>query len=172
MTKDEIGKSLGFELDKPFAVVTFHPVTLEQNTAINQVKELLAACNQVTDMKFIFTMANADNGGDLINKILQDYAYESENAICVNSLGSRRYLSALKCCEFVMGNSSSGIIEAPSFKIPTINIGDRQKGRIQAQSIINCEPTMGDILKAIERARTPEFRKNCEKAVNPNGDGN
>lgn len=172
MSKEEIGESLNFKLDKPFAVVTFHPVTLEQETALAQVNELIKACCQIMDMKFIFTMANADNGGDKINKAVMNFAEDNENVLCVQSLGSRRYLSALKYCEFVMGNSSSGIIEAPSFHIPTINIGDRQKGRIQAKSIINCEPLCDEIILAINHARTAEFKRDCESAVNPNGDGN
>ena len=172
MSKDMLGESLNFPLDMPFSVVTFHPVTLEQATAVEQVNELIAACSEIEDMKFIFTMANADNGGELINKLVQRFADENRNVICVPSLGSRRYLSALKCCDFVMGNSSSGIIEAPSFKIPTINIGDRQKGRIQAKSVINCSPVKNDIIFAINKARSKEFKNVCLDAVNPNGDGN
>lgn len=171
MTKEKIEDSLHFKLDKPFAIVTFHPVTLEQETAVSQVGELINACRKTTDMKFIFTMANADNGGDLINKEIMSFAEKNEDVLCVRSLGSRRYLSALKCCEFVMGNSSSGIIEAPSFHIPTINIGDRQKGRIQAKSVINCEPTETDILSAIKAARSNRFKEICMTATNPNGDG-
>ena len=122
-------------------------------------------------MQFIFTKANADNGGDQINQILDEYAKRSTNAICVSSLGAVRYLSAMKHAEFVMGNSSSGIIEAPSMKIPTINIGDRQRGRLQAESIINCAPKTSDILRAIEKAMSSEFKEFCKHVVNPNGDG-
>lgn len=172
MTKDEIADSLNFKLDMSFAVVTFHPVTLENRTAQEQIEELINACKKITDMKFIFTMANADNGGDRINNFILSFAEENENVLCVPSLGSRRYLSALKCCEFVMGNSSSGIIEAPSFHIPAINIGDRQKGRIQALSVINCEPVEDEIVNAIKKARSYEFRSLCKTAANPNGDGN
>ena len=171
LSKEELGKQIEFPLTKPFAVVTFHPVTLENNTCENQLNALLAACDAHSEMQFIFTKANADNGGDEINRILDDYAKKTENALCVSSLGARRYLSALKYAEFVMGNSSSGLIEAPSMRLPTINIGDRQRGRIQAESIINCEPEKESILKAIEKALSPEFKEFCKTVKNPNGDG-
>lgn len=171
LTKIELEKSINFNLDKPFSVVTFHPVTLEGSTALDQIHELIDACEE-NDMKYIFTMANADNGGDLINKELIDYANKhNDKVLCVKSLGSLRYYSALRYAAFVMGNSSSGIIEAPSFHIPTINIGDRQKGRIQAKSIINCKPTRLEIKAAINKAVSTDFKKICKTAVNPNGDG-
>lgn len=171
LSKEELSKQIGWPLEKPFAVVTFHPVTLENNTCEEQLNELISACNARQDMQFIFTKANADNGGDQINKILDEYAAQAPNAICVTSLGAVRYLSALKYAEFVMGNSSSGIIEAPSMHLPTINIGDRQRGRIQAESIINCAPKTQDILDAMAKAVTPEFKELCKHVVNPNGDG-
>ncbi len=171
LSKEELSQQIGWPLTKPFSVVTFHPVTLENNTCEQQLNELLNACDARQDMQFIFTKANADNGGDEINKLLDEYAARSMNAICVTSLGAVRYLSALKHAEFVMGNSSSGIIEAPSMKIPTINIGDRQRGRLQAQSIINCAPKTEDILNAIDKALSPAFKVFCKHVVNPNGDG-
>lgn len=171
LSKEELSMQIDFPLDKPFAVVTFHPVTLENNTCENQLNELLAACDEHGEMRFIFTKANADNGGEEINKILDDYAAKRKNALCVSSLGALRYLSALKYAEFVMGNSSSGLIEAPSMHLPTINIGDRQRGRIQAESIINCEPRKPEILKAIEKALSKEFKDFCKTVKNPNGDG-
>lgn len=171
LSKDVLSEQIGWPLTKPFSVVTFHPVTLENNTCEQQLNELLKACDARQDMQFIFTKANADNGGDQINQILDEYAERSTNAICVTSLGAVRYLSALKHAEFVMGNSSSGIIEAPSMKIPTINIGDRQRGRLQAQSIINCAPKTAEIMNAIDKALSPEFKNFCKHVVNPNGDG-
>ena len=173
MTKEELSKNLGFELDKPYALVTFHPVTLENRTSENQVQELFNACDALKDMKFIFTMANADASGKEINSLLRKYSAERHARIlCVESLGALRYLSAMKYCEFVLGNSSSGLIETPSFKIPTVNIGDRQRGRIKAESVIDCEPYKDDILKAINKAMSPEFKELCKSVVNPNGDGN
>lgn len=171
LSKEELSKQIGWPLTKPFAVVTFHPVTLENNTCEEQLNELLAACDSRQDMQFIFTKANADNGGDQINRMLDEYAAQSANTLCVTSLGAVRFLSALKHAEFVMGNSSSGIIEAPSMKIPTINIGDRQRGRLQAESIINCAPKTSEILAAMQKAATPEFKELCKHVVNPNGDG-
>lgn len=172
LSKEELSQQIGWPLTKPFSVVTFHPVTLENNTCEQQLNELLVACDLRQDMQFIFTKANADNGGDIINQMLDEYAARSKNAICVTSLGAVRYLSALKHAEFVMGNSSSGIIEAPSMKIPTINIGDRQRGRLQAKSIINCSPKTSEILESIQRALSPEFKELCRNVINPNGDGN
>lgn len=172
LTKDELEKHLGFSLKKTFAVATFHPVTLENNTSEQQLNELLAACEAYPEMQFIFTKANADNGGNEINILLEKYAQTHSNTICVSSLGAIRYLSALKYAEFVIGNSSSGITEAPSMLLPTINIGDRQRGRIQAESIINCEPQKEKILEAIEKALSPDFKAFCRTVKNPNGDGN
>ena len=171
LTKKELGEQINFPLTKPFSVVTFHPVTLENNTCENQLNELLSACDAHSEMQFIFTKANADNGGEKINAILENYAKKRKNVLCISSLGARRYLSALKYAEFVMGNSSSGIIEAPSMHLPTINIGDRQRGRIQAESIINCEPRKESILAAIDKALSSSFKKKCQTVKNPNGDG-
>ena len=172
LSKKELEDSLGFVLDKPFALVTFHPVTLENQTSAEQLQELLAACDAIEDMKFVFTMANADAGGREINSALLEYASKrTDKVLCVNSLGSLRYLSAMNYCDFVLGNSSSGLIETPSFKIPTVNIGDRQRGRIKAKSVIDCEPRMADIVESIKIARSDVFREMCRQVVNPNGDG-
>ena len=169
---EEIEKKVGLVLNVPFALVTFHPVTLENHTAKEQINELLAACEEGKDMKFIFTKSNADADGDIINKELERYVSKySDRMACVSSLGAQLYLSAMSHCIFVMGNSSSGLIEAPSFKIPTINIGDRQKGREQATSILNCVAQKEEILCAIRKARSETFRHQCEQTVNPNGDG-
>ncbi len=172
LSKSELEETLGFLLDMPYALITFHPVTLENMTHREQIEEMLQACDEVKDMKFIITLANADAGGDEINRALEDYAANNRDRVfCAASLGSLKYLSAMKYCEFVMGNSSSGLIETPSFRIPTVNIGDRQKGRIKAESVIDCQPTRKSILSAIRIARSTEFRKICENVVNPNGDG-
>lgn len=169
---EDIERRIGIKLDMPFALVTFHPVTLENHTAREQILELLEACREVGDMKFIFTKANADTDGNIINEELEHYvAKHPHKMACVSSLGAQLYLSAMSYCDFVMGNSSSGLIEAPSFKIPTINIGDRQKGREQATSVINCAPKKEEILSAIQRARSDVFREYCKQTINPNGDG-
>lgn len=173
MSREELESNLQFKLDRPYALVTFHPVTLESQTSDCQIKELFKACDAKADMKFIFTMANADAGGKEINDLLLEYTSNRKDRIfCVKSLGSLRYLSAMKYCEFVLGNSSSGLIETPSFKIPTVNIGDRQRGRIKAKSVIDCAPVAEDIIRAINKAMSPEFRNECKSVINPNGDGN
>ena len=159
----EMEDSIDFKLDLPFAVVTFHPVTLEESTHLEQLEELLKAVEKINDIKFIFTMANADKGGNEINEKLMDFALLNTDKVkCISSMGSKRYLSALKLCEFVMGNSSSGLIEAPTFHIPTINIGDRQRGRIKAETVIDCEPEKKSILQAITKARSREFKEICK----------
>lgn len=172
MSKLELEKSINFVLDRPYAIVTFHPVTLEDNKSKEQIKELLDSLETFNDMKFIFTKANADSGGRVINQMIDDYVNSHENAIAFNSLGVTRYLSALKYCTIVIGNSSSGLLEVPSFGIPTINIGDRQKGRLQADSIINCEPIKEDIEKAIKVALSEQFKRKAKNTINPYGDGN
>ena len=168
----ELETSIEFKLDAPFAVVTFHPVTLEANQVEEQFYELVKAIDGHKEMKFIFTKANADAYGRSINRMIDNYVREQENAIGVASLGTVKYLSALKYCCMVIGNSSSGLIEAPSFHIPTINIGDRQKGRLQAQSVINCEPVEKDILAAIDKASSNSFQQLLSTVINPYGDGN
>ncbi len=166
LSKEELGKALNFELDKPYGVVTFHPVTLENNSAISQLHELLNVLHKHQEMKFIITKANADLSGEKINAELEEFAKTNKNCIVVSSLGTLKYFSAIKYSECVIGNSSSGIVEVPSFGKPTINIGDRQKGRIQANSTINCRPLEADIEKALSKAL--KFNK---EVINPYGDG-
>lgn len=167
----ELSKSLSIELSSNYALGTFHPVTLENNSAEKQIKALLKALSKHKDMQFVFTKANADVNGRIINNILEDYSAKHENFKLFSSLGMLRYLSTIKYAKFVIGNSSSGLIEVPSFKIPTINIGDRQKGRLMSSSVICCEPTQSDIEKAINKALSPEFREIASKTANPYGDG-
>lgn len=172
LSKEELEKSINFTLDMPYAVVTFHPVTLEEGQAEKQFKEILKAFDANKDMKYIFTKANADANGRIINKMIDEYVAQNANTVAFESLGALRYLSALKYATMVIGNSSSGLVEVPSFKIPTINIGDRQKGRLQAKSVINCEPLEAEVKQAIELAGSVEFRDKLVNVVNPYGDGN
>ena len=168
----ELEAALAFPLTKnPYAVVTFHPVTMEEDTAAEQIEELLSALSACTDLHFLITKANADAGGQLINARLDAYALENPHCKVVSSLGMQKYLSALRyaCC--AVGNSSSGIIEVPAFGIPTVNIGDRQRGRLQADSVINCSPTKEDILRAIHMATSPAFAERARKAESLFGDG-
>lgn len=173
LEKCELEKEINFCLNKPYGLVTFHPVTLESNSSEKQFSELLMALDRYKDMKFIITKANADSDGRIINKMIDKYCEQnSDRVICFTSMGQLKYLSAMKYCSVVMGNSSSGIVEAPSFNKPTINIGDRQKGRLQASSIINCEPTEKDIINALELAKSNCFLNSIECVENPYGDGN
>lgn len=166
MSKEELSASLNFDLDYPYALLTFHPVTLEDQSAHKQFQEILQAIDCV-DMKFIITKANADIGGRVINQMIEKYAATHNNVYAIASLGMRRYLSALKYCTMVVGNSSSGILEAPSFHVPTINIGDRQKGRLAAESVIHCEPQKEKIVEAIRKAQREDFQGIVKTVTNP-----
>lgn len=167
LEKKELEESLEIELWSKYALVTFHPVTLEKDTALQQAKELIAACEHFKDIQFIFTKANQDAYGRLINEMFVETASQHENMKVYDSLGMKRYLSALKHASFVLGNSSSGIMEVPSFGIPTVNIGDRQRGRLRAESILDCRPQRDDIITAIEKAMSMEFRAVCQSCRNP-----
>lgn len=172
LSKRELADSLGLALERPYAVITFHPVTLENNSAKQQCRELLKALDMHPEMDYIITKANADADGRIINKMLDDYSLTHDHVSVYESLGAVRYLSAVKYACMAIGNSSSGLLEVPSFKIPTVNIGDRQKGRLKAASVIDCGPKAEKISQSIERAKTIEFREICETVTNPYGDGN
>lgn len=172
MTKKELEHSLNFLLDQPYAVVTFHPVTLDGCGVEIQVKHLLRALSKNETMKYIITKSNADTSGRIMNQMIDEYAASHSNVYATESLGVTRYLSALKYADMVIGNSSSGLVEAPSFGIPTINIGDRQKGRLKAGSVIDSMPEFSSICKAIEKAGSEEFKSVARMVSNPYGDGN
>lgn len=173
LSKNELEKSIEFKLDKKTALITFHPVTLEDNTSKEQFQELLNSVDEFDDLRVIFTKSNSDTDGRIINQMIDNYVnVNKDKSIVFTSMGQLRYLSTMKYVDLVIGNSSSGIIEAPSFNLPTINIGDRQKGRIQTASIINCKPEKDEISKAIQLGLSDEFRNNIKKADNPYGEGN
>lgn len=168
MTKEELERSIHFEIDENTVIVTYHPVTLENNTVEEQFLNLLEVLDRNPKIRMIFTKANADTNGRIVNELIDKYvAQNSERACAFMSLGQKRYLSALKYCRIVIGNSSSGIIEAPSFGKPIINIGDRQKGRICADSVINCGYTQQEIQQAMETALTEEFENKARNCRNP-----
>jgi len=171
LSRSELAQEIGLDLDKPYAMVTFHPVTLEHASAKDQLEEILKAIDHHPEIQFVFSKANADLDGRIINARLDEYALHHKNVAVFASLGTIRYLSALRYCAFVLGNSSSGLIEAPSFKIPVINVGDRQKGRLQANSVINCTPDEKSIRSAIKQALDPAFIAMAKETVNPYGDG-
>ena len=151
-----IRNDVGIPTDKPYSVVTFHPVTLEENSAKEQTLELCRAMEQKNEYFYLITMANSDAGGDTVNTIFANFADKHDNVKLVSSLGMIRYLSAVKYAKFVLGNSSSGIVEAPVLGTPTVNIGDRQRGRLMADTIINCSPDIESIVGAIKRAEIAE----------------
>lgn len=167
LSKNELSRSIGFNISRPFAVVTYHPVTLENENATKQLSELLRVISEYDHLDYIFTLANSDVEGRTINAMIKEFSSTRENCIVVPSLGMQRYLSSLKYCSMVIGNSSSGIIEAPSFNIPTINIGDRQKGRIQAKSIINCKPIYESIKLAFDKSQERNFIEEIKECSNP-----
>lgn len=170
MSKEEALKSIHLN-DCQYAICTYHPVTMEEGNIDDQIKDFLEAISKFPEIEFILTKSNADQGGEYINRLF-DAANERMNNLHVFfSLGVVRYLSLMKHAEFVLGNSSSGIVEAPSFGIPTINIGDRQKGRDQSESILNCLPDTESIVQAIQKAEDPAFRSVCKKVISPYGDG-
>ena len=153
LSKTEFEQSISRKLLGNNLLVTFHPVTLEDSSAMEQFEQLLDALDELHDTLLIFTKPNSDKDGRVIIQLMDEYVQKNQHkAISHNSLGQLRYLSAIPLMNAVIGNSSSGIIEVPSFDIPTINIGDRQKGRIMGPSIFNCLPTKKEINKAIEKA--------------------
>jgi GDP/UDP-N,N'-diacetylbacillosamine 2-epimerase (hydrolysing) len=168
MQRSELSESIDFNLEGPYFLVTFHPVTLGKDASEGQFRALMDAMDAFPEYNVIFTKANADTDGRVINRLIDDYAEtRSKRCLAVTWLGLRRYLSAMKYCAGVFGNSSSGIIEAPSFKVPTVNIGNRQKGRIQAASILNCSPDADAIRQTIRHALSPAFQERLSGITNP-----
>lgn len=168
MTRRELAESIGFNLEKPYFLVTFHPVTLEKDTSKGQFQSLLYALDAFPGHNAILTKANADTDGRVINNLIDEYAdIRPERYFAATSLGTLKYLSVMKYAAAVIGNSSSGIIEAPSFKIPTVNIGDRQKGRSMAESVLDCEPSAASIKAAIYKGMSLEFQELVKSTKNP-----
>ena len=170
LTKEEFEKSINFKLNIKNILVTFHPVTLERKTSKKQFQEILNSLDELKNTNIIFTKANSDLDGKIINQMIDKYTKKnSDKSIGIASLGQLNYLSALKHIDVIIGNSSSGISEAPSFKIATINIGDRQNGRIKAESVVDCLSNKKDIKKAIKRVYSDEFKNLLKNVKNPYG---
>lgn len=168
MNRRRLEKELELKFRKRNLLVTFHPVTLDARSAGSQFRHLLKALDTLgPDVGIIFTKPNADTDGRTIIRMIDEYVVSRPHVKAFTSLGQNRYLSTLAVVDVVVGNSSSGLYEVPSFKIPTVNIGDRQKGRLQASSVLNCRPEAADIVKTINKA----FSLDCRNAVNPYGDG-
>ncbi len=170
MSKEEALDSVGL-VDCKYALCTYHPVTMECGSVDGQIEEFLRAIQAFPDLQFIVTKSNADQGGARINELLDEAEKSINNLHVFTSLGVRRYLSLMKYSEFVLGNSSSGIIETPVFQVPTVNIGDRQKGRLQSKSIINCGDKTKDIIEAIKKSMSDAHKVVCKSVVSPYGDG-
>lgn len=164
-------ESLGVRLCSRNLLITFHPVTLESSTSREQMTELLAALGELTDTQLIFTMPNADTDGRVLVGMIEEFVAAHPNACAYTSLGQLRYLSCMQHVDAVVGNSSSGLIEAPSFGKGTINIGDRQRGRIKSEGVIDCAPERGAIAAALRELYSPEFLAKLSTVRNPYGDG-
>ena len=171
LDRKELEQALGFKLGSKNLMITFHPVTLEDSTSDEQMQELLAALGKLKDTHLIFTMPNADTDGRILFKLIEDFVERHPYSKAFTSLGQLRYLSCIKHVDGVVGNSSSGLLEVPSFKIGTINIGDRQRGRIMADSVIDCGPTRKSIGDALKRLYSTDFQKTLKTVVNPYGTG-
>ena len=168
MPRDETFRALGIAPHELNLLITFHPETLGSESAVEQLDEMLAALDELgPDYGLIFTGPNADTDGRILTRRIEAFVAQHANAILRTSLGQRLYLSALAQVEAVIGNSSSGLYEAPSFKIPTVNIGDRQKGRMKAKSVVDCPGERTAIQRAIIRA----LALDCSDVENPYGDG-
>lgn len=171
LSKEELESSLGIKFQSKSLLVTFHPVTLEDETSEVHMKELLSALSNLSDTTLIFTMPNADTGGLVLIKMIEQFVKLHHNAHSFISLGQQRYLSCIAHVDGVVGNSSSGLTEVPSFKKGTINIGSRQLGRLQALSVINCEPKEEHIKSALTKLFSHKFKSSLATTSNPYGEG-
>ncbi len=170
-TREELQAKLGMKFLEKSLLITFHPETLGDKDPAAQFKELLYALELLEDTTLVFTMPNADTGGKEIAKLIEQFVETNINAYYFKSLGQRKYFSTVAQVDGVIGNSSSGILEVPIFKKGTINIGDRQKGREQALSIIDCEPERDILRIGIEKLFSQDFRKSLAGTASPYGDG-
>ncbi len=171
LARTELEASLNFKLGEKSLLITFHPVTLETSSAKEQMVELLAVLSELKDTQLIFTLPNADSDGRILIKLINNFVEQHKNSRAYTSLGQICYLSCISHVDGILGNSSSGLLEAPSFKKGTINIGNRQRGRLQASSVINCEPTRQSIALAIQKLYSTEFQKKLSNVNNLYGDG-
>lgn len=172
LNRHDLAESIDLDLSQPYFLVTYHPVTVNSSDVNIEIDNLIAALLSISDTQAIITLSNADVGGRLINQRLQYWQQQYPERIALfTSLGQLRYLSAVEHCIAVVGNSSSGILEAPSLKRPTVNIGDRQKGRTQAESVVNCDIDVKSITQALNIVSSEEFQINSKAVMNPYGEG-
>ena len=165
--RNDLERMLDFKFGQECMIITYHPVTLEEKSTEKQFRTLLNALDAFPNFQKIFTKSNADAGGREINKIIDDYVRDNRTAVAFHSLGQTRYLNVLRHMKCIVGNSSSGIIEAPSLKVATVNIGDRQAGRIRSNSVIDCMPDKEAIIQTIKTALSDEFQQGLDKIKNP-----
>jgi len=172
LSKDDFEKSIEWKLNKKNLLFTYHPTTLDDTESIKKdIVNILEYLISLKDTNIIATKANSDSGGRVINSILEEYAAKYKNIKLFTSLGQLRYLSALQYVNVVVGNTSSGLVEAPSFKIATINIGDRQKGRIAGESVINCSANTESLSRAFDKLYSKKFQNILKEVNNPYGNG-
>ena len=172
LKRDELERKLGFRLGPKNILVTYHPETVFNSNPKKDFGEILKALKKHSDIKVIFTKSNADLNGYVINKMIDKFVQSNNSKYhCISSMGQQNYLSTLNYIDMVIGNSSSGLLEVPSFKKATINIGTRQKDRMKASSVIDVTPKFKDISKAIKKAYSEEFKKILKKTINPYGSG-
>lgn len=171
LTKPELERSIGFSFGVQNLLVTFHPETLADACAEKQMEAMLAALSRRPEIRLIFTYPNADNDHRTIVRMIESYVSERPNCLAVRSLGQRNYLSCLQFIDGVVGNSSSGLLEVPTFRKGTINIGNRQQGRLRASSVIDCEADESAILAALDRLYSPQYQAALLNVVNPYGEG-
>ena len=170
MPREAVSRSLGLALDGPTFLITYHAVTLCERPPEAAICELLAALDGFPEARLIFTQTNADTHGRAIQQHIEDYAWHHrERAVAVKTLGQRRYLSAMAAASVVIGNSSSGLVEAPAMGTPTVNIGIRQGGRLRAPSVIDCDEQAGAIRGAINQALSPAFQALAKRRESPYG---
>jgi GDP/UDP-N,N'-diacetylbacillosamine 2-epimerase (hydrolysing) len=171
LDRTALEESINFKLGRKNLLITFHPVTLEKCSAKHQMAELLAVLADLKDTHLIFTMPNSDTDSRILIKMVEEFVAQHPNACAFPSLGSLRYLSCIAQVDGIVGNSSSGLTEVPSFKKGTINIGDRQRGRLQANCIINCKPNRKSIAAALKQLYSRQFQASLNDAINPYGNG-
>ena len=171
LNKEEIEQTLGIKFADKSLLITFHPATLETQSPGEQIRELLASLSNRSDTTLIFTMPNADTGGFEIIEQIKGFVDKNDNAYLFESLGQLSYLSCMAIVDGIVGNSSSGILEAPTLKVGTINIGDRQLGRTQSVSVINARANKKSIEAALNKLFSPEFKLTLDACISPYGDG-
>jgi len=171
LDRKELEKVLDFKLGSKNMLITFHPVTLEHRSSEKQMQELLLTLGELADTHLIFTMPNADTDGRILFRLINDFVEKHPHSRAFTSLGQLRYLSCIQHVDGVVGNSSSGLAEVPTFKKGTINIGDRQRGRIKADSVIDCEPNRQSIGEALKKLYSTDFQRTLKTVINPYGTG-